>query len=270
MSVVYVKGEYVAAENARISIDERGFRFGDGVFETMRIANGTTKHLARHLTRLELGLSALHIPSPSESLHDIAQQLIDKNATADGVLRISVSRGIGSRGYMPSLPDAPPTLVAEILPMPALTDEPLTLWLSQWQKPSSNALPIEAKLMQGVNSTLARLEAQRNDCDESLMLNDKGAICEASSANIFWRSGGLIYTPDSACGLVKGIAREILLERWQVQSAAFDVENLKHANSVMLCNSIRGAMAVFSLHPVGWQWMDGSLANEANEILNAA
>lgn len=269
MAIAYVKGEFVDATAARISIGERGFRFGDGVFETMRIREGVIRHLPRHLKRLEDGLKSLKIPLPEESLEEICSQLLTHNKPWDGILRLSVSRGIGSQGYLPTVSTGP-TTVAETLPLPELSEEPLSLWLSEWRKPSAESLPVAAKLMQGVNSTLARLEAQEKQCDEALMLNSKGAICEASSANIFWRMGGLIYSPDASCGLVKGIARDILLEHWQVQTAAFDLNNLQKADSVMICNSIRGARPVFSLSPQNWQWMDDSLAMQAQEILDAA
>ncbi len=269
MSIVYVKGEYVAAVDAKISIYERGFRFGDGLFESIRIAGGQTKHLQRHLRRLDKGLETLRFNPMTESLEEISETLIEKNKAQEGILRLCVSRGIGSQGYLPNVKTSP-TIIAELLPLPELSEDPITLWLANWQKPSRKSLPVEAKLMQGVNSTLARLEAQDNNCDEALMLNAQGAICEASSANIFWRTGGLIYTPAVKCGLLPGIAREILLEEMQVQQAAFDLDNLRLADSVMLCNSIRGAMPVYSLQPQGWNWNDDSLATQAQGLLDAA
>ncbi len=265
-----MKGNFVQGSEAKISIAERGFRYGDGVFESIRIEGGNPKYLNRHLKRLRDGLEALRISSPTEDLSTLIQQLVTHNSTGSGIVRLSVSRAIGSEGYLPIAGGIAPTVVAETLPLPEKRDESLNLWLSQWQKPSPKSLPVEFKISQGVNSTLARMEAQDNYCHEALMLNEKGAICEASSANIFWRLGGLIYTPSDSCGLLKGIAREILLEKWQVQTAAFDLESLKSANSVMICNSIRGAMPIFSLQPQGWEWIDSSLAEEAQEILDAA
>ncbi|MDG1287421.1 MAG: aminotransferase class IV [Rickettsiales bacterium] len=268
MSIVYVKGAFVQEAQAHISIAERGFRYGDGLFESIYIQAGQARHLNRHLKRLANGLQALRISAPKEELETLVQQLIVHNKTIEGVLRLSVSRGIGSAGYLPTTQD-PPTVVAEITPLPEFSEDPLKLWLSNWRKPSRRSLPVEAKLSQGVNSTLARMEAHEHGCDEALMLNPQEAICEASSANIFWRLGGLIYTPADSCGLLKGIAREILLEEWQVQKAAFDLETLQGANSVMICNSIRGAMPILSLDPQGWQWFDSSLADEAQAILDA-
>lgn len=269
MSIVYIKGEFVDAANASISIAERGFRFGDGIFESIKIQDSQAKHLQRHLRRMKKGLQALRISSVSEDLADISQQLISRNSITEGVLRISASRGIGSIGYLPNISE-PPTIVAEILPIPEPQEQPFWLYMTDWRKPSRKSMPVEAKLSHGINSTLAIMQAKDNECHEALILNDKGAICEASSANIFWKIGGLIYTPDVKCGLVQGIAREILLENWQVQAAAFAIENLQKADSVMICNSIRGAINVSALYPQGWQWTDNSLAEKAQEILNAA
>lgn len=269
MKITYVKGQFVPTENASISVQERGFRLGDGVFESISVVNGKIRYLRRHLKRLERSLQTLRIDAPAENLEQLCQQMVEKNGTSDGVIRLSVSRGIGSSGYVP-LVKTPPTVVAEMTPLPAPMDRPLTLWLANWRKPSRKSLPVEAKLLNGLNSTLAVMEARDNNCDEALILNAQDAICEASNANIFWRMDGLIYTPADDCGLVQGIAREILLEKLQVQKASFALENLKKAQSVILCNSIRGAMPVFQLNPQGWQWVDDSLYHQANEILNHA
>ena len=268
MSIVYIKGEFVDAANASISITERGFRFGDGVFESIKIQHGKTKQLQRHLKRLNYGLTALRIKAPKDNIEDICQQLIKRNATSEGILRLSATRGIGSIGYMPDV-NGPPTIIAEILPLPEPTNKSLKLYLTDWRKPSCNSLPVGEKLANGINSTLAIMQAKDNDCDEALILNDKDEICEASSANIFWQINGTIYTPDIKCGLVKGIAREILLENLQIKISSFNLDNLKSVDSVMICNSIRGAMNVTSLSPQEWYWHDDSLAIKSQKILGA-
>ena len=266
MTIYYVKGEFVAAEQAMLSVSERGFRFGDGLFESILLKNSELRHLKRHLARLHTGLKALKIPAPEEDLSEIAMRLIQENEAKEGVLRISISRGIGSLGYLPTVNGAP-TVVMELMPLREFPSHPVQLWLSSYTKPSIHSMPVTAKLSQGVNSTLARMEAEENQCDEALLLNDKGEICEASSANIFWRIGQEIFTPVLECGLVAGIAREILLEEWQVLPGKFSVEILKEADSVMLCNSIRGAVAVSALQPKGWSWNDNSLADKANVLI---
>ena len=269
MSISYVKGQFVPAENAVISVQERGLRYGDGLFESIKIQQGKARHLHRPLRRMEAGLKTLRFRSLTTSLEQVCTALIEQNNASEGILRLSVSRGIGSDGYLPTVREEP-TIIGEIMPLPEFNDEPINLWLANWQKPSLKALPVEAKIANGLNSTLARLEAYDNDCQEALMLNAQGAICEASSANIFWRIGGLIYTPSAKCGILKGIAREILIEKLQVHQGAFDLDSLINADSVMICNSIRGAMPVVSLQPNRRMWADDSLAERAQKVLDEA
>lgn len=260
----YIKGEWVKESEARISIDERGFRFGDGVFETIRVRDSIARHLALHLQRLAEGLQAIRIAEPAENLTEISTEILRRNAVTEGVLRISVSRGIGSRGYLPTV-SAPPTVVMETLPLPVIQTQPLTLWLSSLPKINAG-LPVQYKLMQGLNSTLARMEAADHGCDEALMLNSSGNICEASSASIFWRDAqGIIHTPALECGVLAGISRQILLERWQdkVQQRHYPLDALRHAHSVMITNAITGPRAVTALHPGDMHWPDTSLAEEA-------
>lgn len=268
----YVKGNWVEESQARISIDERGFRFGDGVFESIAVRQGQARHLSLHLQRLSEGLIALKIPTPAENLTLLCEELITRNSSvANGfaLLRLSVSRGIGSRGYLPLVTTAP-TVTAQLTPLPAMDNlAPAKLWLSEITKPSLASLPVQHKLMQGVNSTLARIEAAEQGCEEALLLNDAGEICEASSANIFWRdSAGIIHTPALECGLLAGINRRLLLAYWgdKVKEGRYTLEDLRHAQSVIISNAITGARAVQSLQPLGLRWNDSSLAEEVQAL----
>ena len=264
----YVKGEWVEESAARIAISERGFRFGDGAFETILVKNNIAQHLALHLQRLSDGLNAIRIKEPVENIADLCAEIIRLNAIKNGVLRISVSRGIGSRGYLPTV-TAAPTVVIETLPLPLANAQPLMLWLSTSRKTSADTLPVQHKLMQGLNSTLARMEAADHGCDEALMLNIKGEICEASSGNIFWRDAqGIIHTPALDCGILAGISRHLLLEKWgaKVKQGHYPLEALRDAKSVFITNAITGPQAISLLQPTDIKWTDFSLAEEAYRL----
>lgn len=264
-----MKGHFVPADTASVSVEERGFRFGDGVFETPRIYKGIPLFFALHENRLRQGLEAIRIPSPRENLQETCRELLRRNATDEGVLRISISRGIGSRGYLPAVTD-PPTVVIETLPLPPPVTRPLTLHVSRWRKSAVDTLPVRFKLAQGLNSILARMEAQEHQCDEALLLNAAGHICEAGSANIFWSRDGVLYTPDLACGLLDGITRRLLCNAWPqpVSEGFFTLDALKEADSVILTNSIAGAQAVASLTPQKFNWKSDILASQASALLN--
>jgi len=279
--IAYVKGRYLPLAEASLSIEERGFRFGDGVFETLRVAHGIPLFLEEHLARLHDGLATLRIPPPAEpeTLEHICHRLIQQNAMAEGVLRLSVSRGIGSRGYLPSLLPAtsPPTVVAEVSALPPTLTAPLRIIVSNWRKPSPHALPVQHKLMQGLNSTLARMEAADAGADEALLLNDAGECCEFSSSNLFWLRGSTLYTPAPECGLLMGITRQRLMVQWPspVIETRIKPDDLCHADAVIATNSISGAQAVTHLlpcplHPQPHEWPGSTaLAVEANRLLEA-
>ncbi len=268
MAIAYCNGEFIDAEQALISISDRGFRYGDGLFETIHIAQTEPQQLHRHLKRLEEGLMSLKINFNIHLLPHLIRQLISQNNSQNGVLRIAISRGVGGRGYLPDVQSIP-TCVMEILPMPPAPLPSATVWVSTIEKLSLKTLPVHTKMMQGLNATLAAIEAQEKACDDALLLNANGYICEATGSNIFWQIGEQIFSPALECGLLPGIARERFCEYWNVTLGYFTLEDLKNADSVMLCNAITGAREVTLLKPQNWQWNNPSLTTRANELLYA-
>lgn len=268
----YIKGQWVEESAATLHVAERACRFGDGVFESVRVHGGALCHLPRHLARLERGRIALRIAPAAEDISALCHEILTRNAIREGILRISLSRGIGSRGYLPRV-NTPPTLVLELMTTPLMQPQAIRLWLSDIHKIPPTALPVQHKLMQGVNSTLARMEAADHGAEEALMLNMQGEICEASSGNIFWYDAeGTLHTPALECGVLAGICREILLEQWQgkVQQGRYPLDALRHARSVMIGNAITGPRAITHLAPQGWHWPDTSLADTAEELWRKA
>src|SRR4051812_49078958 len=121
MIFAYVKNKFFPKDQACISIEERGFKFGDGVFETIRISDSIPYQWDLHLARLKEGIDALKIPADLANLYALSLELIRKNNVKEGLLRISVSRGIGSNGYLPTTDNAgSTTLVIETQDFPSL------------------------------------------------------------------------------------------------------------------------------------------------------
>lgn len=252
----YLNGRMLLEDGAAISIADRGFRFGDGVFETLRIENGVPYQWELHLTRLLAGLVALRIVPPDIDWAEHARKLLRRNKVKDGFLRIAVSRGVGSRGYMPFPPGMPPTWLLETLPPLAAPEKPCTLWLASNARVPLTALPMQHKLAQGVGSTLALMEATDHRCDEALQLTTEGLLCEAASANLFWVKGGTLYTPALDTGCLAGTTRDAVLRLSALPSKTVQagLSQLEKAEMVFLSNSRLGIWPVSEIQPMGWRY----------------
>lgn len=255
--VVYCKGQWLPRSRAMLSVEERGFRFGDGVFETVAVYAGVPYQWERHMARLERGLAVLKIPTPEEDLWRCGVRLLQTNDLVRGFLRISVSRGIGSRGYLPvSAAPGSPTVVLETVEARPRLEASVRLWSSSFTRPLASALPAGIKTMQGLNATLARLEAEERGCGEALLCTPDGVLCEGSSSNLFWLREGTLYTPSLECPLVAGTTRDAVLRLspFPVKEGSFAWTALEGAEEVFLTNVAWGIAPVSSLEPAGWSW----------------
>jgi branched-chain amino acid aminotransferase len=212
---VFLNGQFVPEEQATVSVFDRGFLFGDGLFETLRVCNGKPFRWHQHWERLARGADFLKIrlPVSGESLRASADELVARNQMPEALLRVTFSRGVGARGYSPrgatrptlvmSLHEAPPIdlqnpprwrLITSSLRLPA--HEPLS------QFKTGNKLP----------QVLARTEADAANADEALLVNTDGHVIEAASSNLFWIEGETVCTPPLGSGILAGVTRETVLE----------------------------------------------------------
>jgi len=268
MQYTYINGRILPSTEACLPVQDRGVRFGDGLFETILVRRGVPYLWEKHLARLSDGLQALRIPFDTEKLLPRVQELMHHNGQMDGMVRIMITRGEGSQGYLPT-EGGTPSIIIESLGARARPDAPVRLWLSTWRRPREDMLPVQAKTMQGLNSTLARMEARDHGCFEALMRNHAGDIAEGSSANIFWLIRGKLYTPATDCNLLPGVMRDRLIDiaPMEVVQGAFDLSALKLAEEVMLTNVAWGVVAVRSLLPTQLQWESHTTADQLHSLL---
>ena len=244
-------GDIIPKNTACISIEDRGMRFGDGVFETVLIAYGTAYCWDLHRTRLQQGCMALRIPYDTSKLQAQCIALIEKNHVHHGMLRIMVTRGAGSEGYLPTYANQPTVIIETIShDIDVLqTLREYTLYVSSYKRLHPHMLPTQAKLMQGVNATLARLEAQDEQCDDALMLDINNHISEAASGNILWQYRNQYYTPHLDSGCVAGtmLARLKTLLNQPVHHILCSIEMLENVEAIIMTNAIKGAVAISSI-----------------------
>lgn len=253
--ITCLNGEFVPADKARVPVTDRGFRFGDGVFETIRLEQGRPYQWQLHLARLQAGLAALRITAPAIDWRRVADELIQRNAATQGFLRLTVTRGSGSKGYVPDA-GIVPFWVMEYLPPALETTSPCKLWVSSIQRSPLSVLPTNSKLNHGIGSTLALLDARDNGGDEALMLSSSGKLCEAASANLFWVKDGTLYTPALSTGCLDGTTRAAVLRLAPLptQEVVAEIDALATADAVFLTNTRAGIWPVSTLIPEGWEY----------------
>ncbi|HXF10065.1 MAG TPA: aminotransferase class IV [Desulfuromonadaceae bacterium] len=198
-----------------MSVFDRAFLLGDGLFETIRIFNSKPFRWQQHWDRLKHGADFLKIKLPlgQERLRRAALELIRKNRTPDALLRLTLSRGVGVRGYSPKGANRP-TLVMSTHPAPPGGFKKAPTWTLVT---SSLRLPADERLA-GFKSCnklpqiMARMEADAVRADEALLLNTDGFVVEGAASNLFWIKNGTILTSPLASGILPGVTRAVALE----------------------------------------------------------
>ncbi|NCA28541.1 MAG: hypothetical protein EBS92_04630 [Proteobacteria bacterium] len=230
---VYLENNLIPENQAFISPNHRGFLYGDGLFESCRFIDKKIINFDAHINRLERGAKYLQIKIPSKpKLLQICQDLIDRNNDKFGIVRISVSRGIGSLGYLP-LSSCKPLIFIETK-QPAPTPKNQNLIICDYNPPQFNF-----KTSNSIPYILAKKFAEKNGYFDSIMLDKNYKICETSSANIFWIKDKIIYTPSDDCDIIYGTIRESLfsIKELKIISGKYDLSSIKEADEVFITNS---------------------------------
>jgi 4-amino-4-deoxychorismate lyase len=224
---------------------DRGLAYGDGLFETMRACRGTLPWWPRHRARLLAGAARLGIPMPSDAALDTA--LADAlQASPDGVIKLILTRGAGTRGYAPT-PGAAPTLlvtasVASVAAAPALAVDVLALRLGV--QPALAGM----KHLNRLEQVLGAREAAERGLDDGLMADADGFLTCSTRANLFARLDGRWITPPVDRAGVAGVARGVLLEAWSppggLHVAPLPLDALPRAEALLLSNAVRGILPV--------------------------
>lgn len=254
--IVYLNGDFLEERDARVPVTDRGFLFGDGVFETLRVAEGRPLLWREHAVRLRRGAETLAIPlvTTDEMLQGVVQGVLQRNELRDAVVRITLTRGSGPRGYSPRGADSPTLLVAA-QPAP----EPFGGGTAGWDLiVSQQVLPTGSRLStikhaNRLQAILARSEADAAGAQEALLLNTEGHVAEASGANIAWFEGGTLVTPGEATGALPGVLLKFVVEEvgrlgWACRTAQVRLEELWNAEGVFLTNSVQLLVPVRSLN----------------------
>jgi branched-chain amino acid aminotransferase len=251
--IVFLNGQFVPEAQAVVPVNDRGFLYGDGLFETLRVRGGRPFRMAQHLERMTRGADFLKIKCPftPKELVNFAEQLIEKNRMPEAVLRVTLTRGPGERGYTPQI-DSRPTVVMTLHAMPE-AGAPIQwrLITSSCRIPAGDPLS-SFKTLDKLTHIMARMEAVKNGADEALLLNTNGEVAETAGGNLFWICDGTICTVPTSCGALPGITRAAVLEIcWTlglpVNECIVKPGALRNSGGIFITQSVLGIVPVAAL-----------------------
>lgn len=226
---IYLDGEFVEKEDAKISVFDHGLLYGDGIFEGIRIYQNCVYRLDEHLERLEYSAKAivLDMPWSREELSDLVCESCRVNGLSDGYIRLIVTRGPGSLGLSPSSCPKPSLIIIAdkiaLYPKECYTDG-LKIVTVPTRRTNSAALNPGVKSLNYLNNVMAKVEAAQAGALEAIMLNDQGNVAECTGDNLFIVHKGVIFTPHASNGALRGITRQAVMDI--ATSAGYEVKEV--------------------------------------------
>jgi D-alanine transaminase len=257
-AIVYLNGEYLLLSEARVPVLDRGFIFGDGVYEVIPAYAGRLFRLDEHLQRLQNSLTAVRIHNPYSSTQwqEVLNILLEKNPAEDSSIYLQITRGVAKRDH--AFPEnVAPTVFAMSNPL-ITTDEKsfkqgvaaVTLDDIRWQYCNIKAIAL-------LPNILMRQTAIDAGAAEAILVRD-GEVTEGSASNVFIVSDGVIKTPPKGPHLLPGITRDLIVELAHVQQLPmqevnFSKAELLAADEIWISSSMKEIMPVVKLNdrPVG-------------------
>ena len=215
--LVYVDGRFYPKDEARVSVFDHGFLYGDGVFEGIRAYGGRVFRLGEHLRRLYDSAKAimLDIPLDSAQLEGVVLEACRRNGLRDGYVRLVVSRGKGDLGLDPRKCPRPTIVcIADTIALypPELYDQGMRVMTVATRRNGVESLNPRIKSLNYLNNILAKVEANQAGYAEVLMLNEQGLVVECTGDNIFIVRGRRLLTPPAWVGILEGITRGAVME----------------------------------------------------------
>jgi len=243
---VYLKDRFVPKEKATVSVFDRGFLYGDGLFETLRAYNGRIFLASQHLDRLSESASRLAITIPNANrLEQLLYDTLKRNDLRNAILRLTITRGEGMEGSFDITPDLQPTLFISARPFDGHPAESYQKGMTATIVTIRQGFAQEMSAFKStsfLNRVLARQEAIRKGVSEAILLNAKGYLAEGSVSNLFWVRKGKLYTPSLSAGILAGVTRQIVLELAReagisAREGCYRAEALLSADEAFLTNT---------------------------------
>jgi branched-chain amino acid aminotransferase len=214
---IYLDGKYVSKEDATISVFDHGLLYGDGVFEGIRVYDGCVFRLRQHLERLYRGAEGieLDIPISIDEMESVVVETVRLNKRRDGYVRLVVTRGVGDLGLSPKKCPRPTIFcIADSIGIypEEVYENGVEVMITHVRRVPASSINPAWKTLNYINNILAKLDGEKKDFDEVIMLNVEGNVAEGSSDNIFIYDGEKLRTPAVEVGALPGITRGAVLD----------------------------------------------------------
>ncbi len=257
--IIYVNGEYLKKSEAKISVFDRGFLYGDGFFEGIRIYNGKIFKCDEHIDRFYDSSKYTMIPiknSKQEIVH-IMNELIKLNNIKDGYIRLVMSRGTYNLGLTP--PDEEivnPTLVCIASSISLYNknfyEEGINVIISSFVRMNPSMADPQCKSLNYLSNILAKVEAKNKNAQEAIFLNVNGVVSECTGDNIFIIKDNKVYTPPTHTGILNGITRILVIELlkdlgYEIYEREFTRFNLYSCDECFLTGTAAEIIGVVSI-----------------------
>jgi D-alanine transaminase len=256
--MIYLNGEFMPLEQARIPVLDRGFIFGDGVYEVIPVYSRRAFRLPEHLVRLQASLDAISIANPhtNESWKELIERVIVANPWEDQGVYLQVTRGVAKRDH---------TFVRGVKPTVFVMSNPLVTPSAEVVKTGGAAIVLpdfrwlrcDIKTTSLLGNCMLRTEAADRGCTEAILIRD-GFLTEASASNVFVVRQGTVLAPPKSHLILPGITYDVVLELLAANGIAHAVRpvtetELRNADEVWVTSSSREVMAITTLDgkPVG-------------------
>lgn len=249
-----LNGKLVKDEDAKISVLDRGFIYGDGIYETVLVRNGRPYLLDRHLKRLRnsAAITRMEVTWDDDTFTREVDRLLEANGLTNAAIRINMSRGVGD--WRLNVDGASnPTYLLSLFPIP---DYPPDTYTRGWDVVISRkvmtmdpVIPALAKTTNRLSLILAKIEAQERGGKEAILLNLEGKLTEGTSSNLFFVKEGAVCTPSLVSGILEGITRAVVMEILgregiDVREALFGPEDLLSAEEAFLTFTTAGVVPI--------------------------
>ncbi len=213
--IIYIDGEYYPKSQAKISVYDHGFLYGDGVFEGIRAYNGVVFKLREHITRLYASAHTmmLEIPLTQEQMVQAVVETCRKNKLKNAYIRLVVTRGMGDLGLDPRKCRVATVIVIVdtiVLHSDEAKAKGITTLVSWVRRDPVDGTSHEVKSLNYLNSVMAKIEANMSGADEAICLNKEGLLAEGVGENVFVVKNGKIVTPPTAAGALEGITSKVV------------------------------------------------------------